>query len=323
MKQIAIIGLGTIGSELGPYLSERGALVYGVDDNHTARQQASSTKSFAKVCGDVAELPACLDAIFEATPEDPRLKARVLKRVSTLHGDAYLLSTSSTIPSSTYASIVENPRRLMNAHVLPDLRTRKFIELQQSVSGQEFEHVADGLSSYGFRVAMIDGESDGFIFNQIWHRVMFMVFELMESRAYQDIDRSCATHFNWPYGPVMAMDLIGFDTLYKVFSLVQASRGIDIPKIVVQMNTEHKLGLKSRRGFYRYESPDLRGFHDAAKEFLASHSGAVSEDLAERVWGTIKQCANTLLANGQRKSEIMKAIRHGFPLHERFDPFER
>ncbi len=326
MKNIGIVGFGTIGGELGPYLAKHGAAVYGVDVNSNARKRATLSRSFAKIFGNINKLPASLDAVIEATPEILTLKSRILTKINEkVNKNTYILLTSSTIPTSTFIEYVDNPERLMNAHILPDLRTRKFIELQgpgpKYTNQVLLKNVEKRFSKFGFNVAIVNGESEGFIFNRIWHGVMLTVFNLMKYYDHKDIDYSCAKHFEWRYGPVMAMDLIGYDTLYNVFSLVMEKQGEKVPSRIKEMKEDRTLGLKSGKGFYEYKSHDLDGLHKAAEDFMSSYSSTLIPDIATNIWNTIRTIANTLLENGQTKKEIQKAIRYGFPI-EKYDPFE-
>lgn len=328
MKNIGIVGLGTIGGELGPYLAKHGVTVYGVDIDPNVRRKAEQSRVYTGVFECIDQLPQNLDAVIEATPEIPDLKTKVLAEISKrVNNDAYILLTSSTMPSSAFTNYINNPRRLMNAHVLPDLEVRRFIEFQGA--GTKYTEqgllrtISDQFSKFDFNVAIINGESEGFIFNRIWHGVMFTIFDLMKKYKYEpwQIDHSCAEYFGWPYGPCMAMDLIGHDTLYNVFSLVVKKRGGHIPEVIKQLFEEGKLGLKSGKGFYEYNSSDLNGLHNAAEKFMCEyHSAPINQEVTNRVWGTIKMITNELLKSGQDREEIRKAVRYGFPI-EKYDPF--
>lgn len=328
MQKIGIVGLGTIGGELGPYLAKHGAAVYGVDTDGNVRRRAELSHSFAGVFSSIDQLPMDLDTVIEATPEIPQLKAEVLSQIAKgVTQNAYILMTSSTMPSSSFARLVDNSKRLMNAHVLPDLITRRFVEFQGSNYIEQtttLENVSKKFSDLDFHTVIVNGESEGFIFNQIWHGVMLTAFDLMKRYKYEpwQIDHSCAEYFGWPYGPVMAMDLIGHDTLYNVFSLVAKKRGGSIPEAIKQLFEERMFGLKSGKGFYEYNSPDLSGLHSAAKKFVCDyHSAPINKYVIDSVWGTIKMIANELLKSGQREEDIRAAVRYGFPI-EKYDPFE-
>lgn len=322
LKNIAVIGYGTIGGESGPDLALQGLNVHVVDPDSNARVRASLSGLFAGIYEDISQLPSNIEAVIEAIPELPEKKAKVISDISAkVDESAYILITSSTMPSSAFVDNVRNPERLMNFHILPDKSVRPFIELQGSgkTKPETLKYIATTFSGYGYNIAIVHGESKGFIFNRMWHSLMLALFDLMEKYDYRDVDYSAAKYFNWQYGPVMVMDMIGHDTLYNVFSLVMKERG-EIPVRIQQMYDKKTLGLKSKKGFFEYRSPDLEGLHLAGREFLSTPRKPVDE-IQQRVWGAIKAAANQLLKEGQEKGEIRKAVRYGFPI-ENLEPFE-
>jgi len=320
LDNIGVIGLGTMGGEIAAYLTQKKSNVYGVDIAPEARQRAER-QGLNGVYASIDELPVNLGTVIEAVPEDPLLKGLVLEQLSGhVSGNTYLATISSTIPCSRYAERVFNPERLMNTHILPDLSTRRFVELQgpgDYTKRERLEAMAHAFQEKGFAVAIVNGESPGYIFNQIWHNVMFMMFDLMTDYSPVTIEYSCRDYFNMPYGGIMAMDLIGYDTLYRIFGQIKEKRGIPIPEIVVKMNKEKNYGLESGKGFFEYEYPDFKGFHQTAREFPKLYPGSADLEVGERIWNIIKESAKSLTENGQDKDDVFMAIRYGFPIERK------
>jgi len=320
LGNVGVIGLGTMGGEIAAYLAKRGSYVYGVDIASHARQR-SSKQGLCGVYGRIDDLPADLGTVIEAVPENVSLKGSILEQLSSHVGDdTYLATISSTIPCSTYADRVSHPERLMNTHILPDLKTRRFVELQgpgDYTERERLETMARAFKEKGFAVAIVNGESPGYIFNQIWHNVMFTMFDLMRQYSPLTIEYSCRDYFDMPYGGVMAMDLIGYDTLHKIFRRVEETMGIPVPKVIVEMNRNETYGLESGKGFFEYDSPDLEGFHKTAREFPERYPGAADEVVGERIWSVILEGAKRLVEHGQDKDDVFTAVRYGFPIEEK------
>jgi 3-hydroxyacyl-CoA dehydrogenase len=324
LGSVGMVGLGTMGGEIAAYLTRRGSRVYGVDIAPEARLRAAK-QGLSGVYARIDDLPRDLDTVIEAVPEDLSLKGSILQQLSGHVRESTCLGTlSSTIPCSRYADRVASPQRLMNTHILPDLRTRRFVELQgpgKHTERARLEAMAQAFQQKGLAVAIVNGESPGYIFNQIWHNVMFAMFDLMREHSPATIEYSCRDYFGMSYGGVMAMDLIGYDTLYRVFGQVEATMGIPVPAVVVMMNKKGTYGLKSGKGFFGYDSPDLDGFHRTVREFPQLYPGSADRLIGERIWRVIREGARRLMANGQDQDDVFTAVRHGFPV-ERHDLLE-
>ena len=317
LDDIGVIGLGTMGGEIAAYLAKRKSHVYGVDIASKARQRAAK-QGLTGVYARIDDLPVNLGTVIEAVPENVSLKGLILEQLSGhVSDDAYLATISSTIPCSTYVNRVSHPERLMNTHILPDLRTRRFVELQgpgDYTERERLEAMARAFKEKGFAVAIVNGESPGYIFNQIWHNVMFEMFDLMREYSPVTIEYSCRDYFDMPYGGIMAMDLIGYDTLCKIFGRVKETMGIPVPEVVIEMNRKETYGLESGKGFFEYDSPDLEGFHKTAREFRELYPGSANEVVGERIWSVIKVGAEDLVEQGQDKDDVFTAVRYGYPI---------
>jgi 3-hydroxyacyl-CoA dehydrogenase len=320
LDEVGVIGLGTMGGEIAAYLAKREGRVYGVDIAVQARLRAAK-QGLTGVYARIDDLPVHLGTVIEAVPEDLSLKGSILEQLSShVSDDTYLATISSTIPCSTYADRVSHPERLMNTHILPDLRTRRFVELQgpgDYTKRESLEAMAHAFKEKGFAVAIVNGESPGYIFNQIWHSVMFTMFDLMKEYSPVTIEYSCRDYFDMPYGGIMAMDLIGYDTLYKIFGRVEETTGIPVPGVVIKMNREKTYGLESGKGFFEYDSPDLEGFRKTAREFPELHPGSADQEVGERIWSVIKEGAKRLVEHGQDQDDVFTAVRYGFPIDRR------
>jgi len=320
LDDVGVIGLGTMGGEIAAYLAKRKSHVYGVDIAPKARLRAAK-QGLTGVYARIDDLPVDLGTVIEAVPEDPSLKGSILEQLSGhVSDDTYLATISSMIPCSCYADRVSHPERLMNTHILPDFRTRRFVELQgpgDYTRRESLEAMAHAFKAKGFAVAIVNGESPGYIFNQIWHNVMFTMFDLMREYSPVTIEYSCREYFDMPYGGVMAMDLIGYDTLYKIFGRVKETMGIPVPEVVLEMNRKETYGLESGKGFFGYDSPDLEGFHKTAREFPELYPGSADEVVGERIWSVIIEGAKRLVERGQDRDDVFTAVRYGFPIERK------
>jgi len=308
-----------MGGEIAAYLAERKSRVYGVDIAPDARRRATK-QGLTGVYARIDDLPINLGTVIEAVPEDPSLKGSILEQLGGhVSEHTYLATISSMIPCSRYVDKVTHPERLLNAHILPDLRTRRFVELQGPgpyTERQRLEAMARAFREKGFAVAIVNGESTGYLFNRIWHNVMFTMFDLMDEHTPVTIEYSCRDYFDMPYGGIMAMDLIGYDTLYTVFRQVEERMGLPVPEVVTRMKRQKTYGLKSGEGFFVYDRTDLDGFHELARRFPELYPGSPDQKVGERIWNVIKAGARTLVEEGQDRDDVFTAVRYGFPIEK-------
>lgn len=320
LDDVGVIGLGTMGGEIAACLAKRKSRVHGVDIDPKARLRAMN-KDLAGVYARIDELPVNLGTVIEAVPEDPSLKGSIIEQLSGHVSDStYIATISSTIPCSRYVDRVANPERLMNTHILPDLRTRRFVELQgpgDYTQRNRLEDMAKVFQEKRFAATIVNGEHPGYIFNYMWHNVMFKMFELMREYSPVTIEYSCRQYLGTPYGGIMAMDLIGYDTLYKIFGQVGKAMDVPIPEVIIKMNREGNYGLESGNGFFRYDSPDLEGFHETARQFPKLYPGSANREVGEHIWAVIRKGAKDLIEHGQDKDDVFTAVRYGFPIEKK------
>jgi 3-hydroxybutyryl-CoA dehydrogenase len=101
----------------------------------------------------------------------------------------------------------------------------------------------------------------GFIVNRILGGAMMEMFHLMENdiASTEDLDLACTAGLNWPLGIARLADMIGLDTLYHSFNAVYEDENNPIyqpPQILADLVNSGRLGYKTKRGIYSYNSKE-------------------------------------------------------------------
>ena len=202
--------------------------------------------------------------MIEAVREDLETK-RVLFAPSYpgLPPDAILTTNSSSLPSSQIASAVTDPGRFLNTHFFAPVWSRPMVELMScgETRPQVMAAVERFGRSLGLVVAVVQGDSKGFIINRVWRAVKREALRVVnEGHATPaDVDRLWMLFFGTPYGPFGIMDMVGLDVVADIETSYQrvATDPADRPSAVLHGKlAAGDLGEKSGRGFYSHPEPE-------------------------------------------------------------------
>ena len=123
------------------------------------------------------------------------------------------------------------------------------------------EAVARFGRSLGLVVAVVRGDSKGFIINRVWRAVKRESLRVVDEGHADpaDVDRLWMLFFGTPYGPFGIMDMVGLDVVSDIETSYQnvATDPEDRPSAILRGKlTTGELGEKSGRGFYSHPDPE-------------------------------------------------------------------
>ena len=212
---------------------------------------------------DLARAVADADFIIEAVREDLETKRGLFAEVSRLNATAIISTNSSSIPSGLIASAAEDPGRIMNTHFFAPIWQRAMVELMTcGETRPEVMARAEAFTrSLGIVVAVVRGESKGFIINRIWRAVKRESLRVVDEghATPEDVDRLWMIFFGTPTGPFGIMDMVGLDVVADIETSYQlvATDPMDQPSAVLHAKVaKGELGEKSGRGFYSHPNPE-------------------------------------------------------------------
>ncbi len=281
MKNISVIGSGTMGNGIAHVFAQNGYLVSLVDINENALEKALITISKnldrmiakEKITASVKEDTLNniqtfsslelgvkhADLVVEAATENKELKFKIFKDMD-VHApkQCILASNTSSISITELASQTQRPDKVIGMHFMNPVPVMKLVEIINgySTSNQVTTSVEDLSKSIG-KIPAMANDYPGFIANRI---LMPMINEAIWSLHegvgdVQNIDTVMKLGMAHPMGPLQLADFIGLDVCLAILEVLYD--GFGNPKyaacpLLVNMVNAGKMGVKSGEGFYSW-----------------------------------------------------------------------
>ncbi|GAB2776362.1 3-hydroxyacyl-CoA dehydrogenase family protein [Salinimicrobium soli] len=281
MKNIAVIGAGTMGNGIAHTFAQFGYKTNLIDISEKSLERGMNT-----ICGNLDRMVAKekiseedkkntlgnihtftqlsegvknIDLVVEAATENVELKLSIFKQLDELcSGETILASNTSSISITKIASVVSNPERVIGMHFMNPVPIMKLVEIirgyntSDEVTGNIME-----LSRKLKKEPVEVNDYPGFVANRI---LMPMINESIETlyngvAGVQEIDTVMKLGMAHPMGPLQLADFIGLDVCLSILEVMY--NGFKNPKyapcpLLVNMVQAGKMGVKSGEGFYDY-----------------------------------------------------------------------
>ena len=210
--------------------------------------------------------------IFEAIPEKPDLKIKLLRRISPyLPKEAVLASATSTIDLKTLRKGASRPDRLLITHWLNPAFIVPLVEIAVSDGTEErsIDRMRKVLKEIG-KISVVLKDSPGFIVPRIQALAMNEAIRILEEgvATAEDIDTAIKTGFAFRLGVLGLLefvDLGGLDILsYADDFLYSAFRNerFKKPLLVEEKMDKGEIGPRAGKGIFKYEGVDLRALFE-------------------------------------------------------------
>lgn len=279
MKNIAVIGAGTMGNGIAHVFAQNGFTVQLIDLNEAQLQKALATiaknldRQVAKgslteeqkaqtlanlsTSNSIETGVANAELVVEAATENVDLKLKIFQTLdANAPANCILASNTSSISITKIASVTNRPSQVIGMHFMNPVPVMKLVEVIRgySTSNEVNEKVFEISKQLG-KVPVEVNDYPGFVANRIlMPMINEAIYTLYEGVAgVEEIDTVMKLGMGHPMGPLRLADFIGLDVCLAILRVMH--EGFGNPKyapcpLLVNMVTAKKLGDKSGEGFY-------------------------------------------------------------------------
>ncbi|MDC1360524.1 3-hydroxybutyryl-CoA dehydrogenase [Flavobacteriales bacterium] len=279
MKNVTVIGAGTMGNGIAHVFAQSGFNVTLVDVQETALEKAIATigrnldrlikkekiseddkaVTLQRIASstDIAEGAANADLVVEAATERLDLKLSIFKEMDAAAPSHCILATNtSSISITEIAAATARPEQVIGMHFMNPVPVMKLIEVirgyaTSDVTCASIMKLSESLGKTPVEV----NDYPGFVANRIlMPMINEAVITLQEGVATVDaIDTVMKLGMAHPMGPLQLADFIGLDVCLSILRVLHEGLGqpkyAPCPLLVNMVNAGH-LGVKSGQGFY-------------------------------------------------------------------------
>ena len=281
MKNITVIGAGTMGNGIAHVFAQTGFTVKLVDVSQQQLDKAVATISKnmdrqvskgtlteeAKQSAlanlttitTIAEGVQEADLVVEAATENIDLKLKIFQQLDESAPQGCILaSNTSSISITKIAAVTKRPESVIGMHFMNPVPVMKLVEIINgyATTADVTNKIVQLTKTLG-KVPCVVNDYPGFIANRIlMPMINEAIFCLYEGVAgVEEIDTVMKLGMAHPMGPLQLADFIGLDVCLSILNVLYA--GFGNPKyspcpLLVNMVTAGFKGVKTGEGFYKY-----------------------------------------------------------------------
>lgn len=280
IKQVAVIGAGTMGNGIAHVFAQHGFETTLVDvsegqlkkaiatiDKNLERMVAKGTltaeqkTSTLQHISTATSLSACAncDLVVEAATENTEVKLSIFKQLDECcKPETILASNTSSISITKIGAATKRPQQVIGMHFMNPVPVMKLVEVIKGYATSEecLKQIMDCSRTLS-KIPVEVNDYPGFVANRI---LMPMINEAIETlyegvAGVSEIDTVMKLGMAHPMGPLQLADFIGLDVCLAILRVLH--EGFGNPKyapcpLLVNMVTAGYLGAKTGEGFYKY-----------------------------------------------------------------------
>jgi len=281
MKNIAVIGSGTMGNGICHVFAQKGYNVAMIDISQDALDRALKTigKNLDRMVkkekiteedknntlGNITQFTELkegvkgADLVIEAATENADIKLQIFRDLDALCEEKTILATNtSSISITKIAAVTNRPEKVIGMHFMNPVPVMRLIEIISGykTSKEVLDVIMETSKAIGKTPVPVNDYA-GFVANRI---LMPMINEaiitLHEGVAgVEEIDTVMKLGMAHPMGPLQLADFIGLDVCLFIMEVLYKDLGKDKyapDPLLVNMVNAGNLGVKSGEGFYSW-----------------------------------------------------------------------
>ena len=281
MKNITVVGAGTMGNGIAHVFAQKNYKVNLVDISQDSLEKAikvieknltrmvekekislddkEDTLANINISTNLKKSVESADLIVEAATENKDLKLKIFSDLSELcKKDAILASNTSSISITEIANSTKYPSNVIGMHFMNPVPIMKLVEV---IKGKDTDDSVTekimNLSKTLGKIPVEVNDAPGFVANRI---LMPMINEAIHTlsedvSSVDGIDTVMILGMSHPMGPLFLADFIGLDVCLSILEVMYEGFNDKkyLPsKLLVNMVNNGNLGVKSGEGFYDY-----------------------------------------------------------------------
>jgi 3-hydroxybutyryl-CoA dehydrogenase len=281
MKNIVVVGAGTMGNGIAHVFALKGYSVHLIDSNAAALEKAIvqieknvdrqvnkgviTNNDKANALGNITTFTSIekgvinADLAIEAVTENEEVKKNIFNQLDEYTNPACILaSNTSSISITTLGNATKRPHKVIGMHFMNPVPVMKLVEIINGAQTDEATlKTIVALTEAIDKIPCVVKDAPGFIANRI---LMPMINEAIYAFAEgisdaATIDQIMKLGMAHPMGPLQLADYIGLDVCKNILEIMHIGFNNDkyAPcPLLVDMVASGKLGLKTGAGFYSY-----------------------------------------------------------------------
>jgi 3-hydroxybutyryl-CoA dehydrogenase len=263
IKKVCVVGIGTMGSQIGIVCARGGfeTAIVDISPQHIEKglknirsflegqvkkgkmNQEMMNKSLSLIATgtDLRKAIADADLVIEAIYEDIKIKKEIFNKIDEWSPkDTILASNTSTLWITEIAAATNRPSKCIGTHFLIPAALTPLVEVVRGPETSDETHNT-----------VID-----FLINRLYLPLVNEAFFALETglASAEEIDRSCTKGLGFPLGPLAAADAFGLDILLACMNTFHKELGDKYrpAPLLVKLVKAGYLGKKIGRGVYDY-----------------------------------------------------------------------
>ena len=283
MKNISVIGAGTMGNGIAHCFAQKGFQVYLIDLSTESLNNAKNTIQnnlsrmiskgiisdeeknhiFARIDfqTQLNESVKNSDLVIEAVTEKESVKLDIFKKLDQLcNKNTILASNTSSISIAKIGAATNRKDKVIGMHFMNPVPLMKLVEVIKSEStSKETVDIIIKLSETLGKVPVLVNDFPGFVANRILLPMINEAIHALDEgvSGVSEIDTVMILGMSHPMGPLQLADFIGLDVCLSILQVLH--EGFQNPKykpnrLLQTMVKNQELGIKTKRGFYDYSN---------------------------------------------------------------------